>query len=99
MHGGRVLVIVYLVEKVGEPSGSVGVQHFTASPSGLPNSTCMALSGRVKSFLQLFLGGVLGAALVQRGTKDQRIEDKSLQPKHITIYLKKHTEIGPLNGS
>lgn len=82
----RALVIAYLAEKVGEPSGSVGVQRFTDSSSGLPESTCMALSGRVKSCFQLFLGGVLGAALVQRGTKDQRREDKSLHPKSITIY-------------
>lgn len=82
----RVLVISYLIENVGESSGSVGVQQFTASFSGLPESTCMALKGRVKSFCQLFLGGVLGAALVQRGTKEQLREDKSLHPKHITIY-------------
>lgn len=58
-------MILYLYEKVGESSGSVGSNKNTASSSGLPESACMALRGRVKSLSQLSLGGVQGTGLVQ----------------------------------
>lgn len=80
-----VLSSAYLFEKVGESSGSEGRKPLTSSSSGVPESPCMALRGRVRSFSQLFFGGVRGAGLVQRGTKGQRREVKSLHPKHCTI--------------
>lgn len=77
-------MILHLCEKVGECSGSEGAIRNTASSSGLPESTCMALRGRVKSLSQLSLGGVQGTGSVQRGRKDKWRADRSLQPKHTT---------------
>lgn len=76
--------ILHLFEKVGESSASVGASRNTPSSSGLPESACMALRGRVKSLSQLSLGGVQGTGLVQRGRNDKWREDRSLQPKHTT---------------
>lgn len=61
----------YLCEKVGESSGSKGSSRNTASSSGLPESACMALRGRVNSLSQLSLGGVQGTGLVHRGRNDK----------------------------
>lgn len=77
---------LYLCEKVGDSSGSAGSSRNTASSSGLPESPCMALRGRVKSLSQLSFGGVQGTGLVQWGRKGKWRADKSLHPKHSTTY-------------
>lgn len=81
---------LYLCERVGESSASVGSNRNTASSSGLPVSACMALRGRVRSLSQMSFVGVQGTGLFQRGRKGgEGRKDKSLQPKHTMDYEKR----------
>lgn len=79
---------------MGECSGFMGSDRNTVSSSLFTGSAHIALLGRVKSLSQLSLGGVHGTGLDQRGRKEERRKERSLQPKHTTNYkgkLKTHT--------
>lgn len=79
----HVNMILYLLEKVGESSGSEWCRK-TPSSSGLPGSLCRELRDSVTSLSQLSFGGVHGSGFDQQGRNGKRTEERSLQPKHTT---------------